>query len=134
MINGIKMGNKGIGYWVAVAALILTLVATILYWGDTRATDVSRTLLVITLVVGVVLLLAELFFDAHWMNLGLIVCAVLLIIGLVSSAGSQVNQIGYVVSGLDPFSTIASYVVSMIVGAVALIGFLAANFLGMEKE
>lgn len=125
--------EKGIGLYLATAAAVLALIAVILYSSAADSSGDIVVLLVIGLLVLAGVIVASFFKNVHWLNLGFFVAAVLFTFGLVLSLSAQINQIGYVVAGLDPYSTISTYVTSLILGIVALLLTIAASFFGLQK-
>ncbi|MCD7880616.1 MAG: hypothetical protein LUG47_02865 [Clostridiales bacterium] len=122
--------NKSGGFYLTILAAILTIVALIAYSNVMYTYSTITVLLVIALVLELLPLL--------WNNEVLTGAAPVLNAALLASAGMwsasvMVNQIAYVVSGLDEVSTIVSYIVYAAVTIVGILLNIAAAFLKWEK-
>ena len=127
--------NKSIGFYISSLGALAALVSLFLYRGVNRA----ETYIVILLgviaalqVIGAVLLA----FVKNCIFLSLIttVNAVLAAAALTNSFFTQVDAIGYVVSGLYDFSTIQPFITAVIPMAVTLVLYIVASYSGLEKE
>lgn len=122
--------NKSGGFYLTALAAILTLVALITY----NSVMYTLTLTTVLLVVALVLELVPLFLNIPLLTgVAPVVNTVLNGAAAMASASVMVNQIAYVISGLDQMSTIASYIVFASVAIVAMLVNIVAAFLKWEK-
>ncbi|MCD7760977.1 MAG: hypothetical protein LUH16_04285 [Clostridiales bacterium] len=122
--------NKSGGFYLTILAAILTIVALVAYSNVMYTYSTITVLLVIALALELLPLL--------WNNEVLTGAAPVLNAALLASAGMwsasvMVNQIAYVISGLDEISTIVSYIVYASVVIVGILLNIAAAFLKWEK-
>ncbi len=122
--------NKSGGFYLTILAAILTIVALVAYGNVMYTYSTITVLLVIALALELLPLL--------WNNEILTGAAPVLNAALLASAGMwsasvMVNQIAYVISGLDEVSTIVSYIVYAAVTIVGILLNIAAAFLKWEK-
>lgn len=122
--------NKSGSFYATGLAAILSLVSLIVY------TNVmyTYTLIYVLLVAALVLEVLPLFLNnAILTGVVPVVNAVLMGAAGMGSAVVMVNQIAYVVTGLDQMSTITSYIVFASVAIVAMVVNVVAAFLKWEK-
>ncbi|MCD8366592.1 MAG: hypothetical protein LUC48_00985 [Clostridiales bacterium] len=122
--------NKSGSFYATGLAAILSLVSLIVY------TNVmyTYTLIYVLLVAALVLEVLPLFLNnAILTGVVPVVNAVLMGAAGMGSAVVMVNQIAYVVTGLDQMSTIISYIVFASVAIVAMVVNVVAAFLKWEK-
>ncbi|MCD8341393.1 MAG: hypothetical protein LUC87_04450 [Clostridiales bacterium] len=122
--------NKSGSFYATGLAAILSLVSLIVY------TNVmyTYTLIYVLLVAALVLEVLPLFLNnAILTGVVPVVNAVLMGAAGMGSAVVMVNQIAYVVTGLDQMSTIISYIVFASVAIAAMVVNVVAAFLKWEK-
>ncbi|MCD7919906.1 MAG: hypothetical protein LUG45_07510 [Clostridiales bacterium] len=122
--------NKSGSFYTTGLAAILTLVALIVY----NSVMYTYTLIYVLLVAALVLEVLPLVWNnAILTGVVPVVNAVLTGAAGMGSAVVMVNQIAYVVTGLDQMSTIVSYIVFASVAIVAMLVNIVAAFLKWEK-
>ncbi|MCD8127507.1 MAG: hypothetical protein LUD82_08730 [Clostridiales bacterium] len=122
--------NKSGSFYTTGLAAILTLVALIVY----NSVMYTYTLIYVLLVAALVLEVLPLVWNnAILTGVVPVVNAVLNGAAGMGSAVVMVNQIAYVVTGLDQMSTIVSYIVFASVAIVAMLVNIVAAFLKWEK-
>ncbi|MDO4647615.1 MAG: hypothetical protein Q4B26_03110 [Eubacteriales bacterium] len=119
--------NKAFGFYGTLCAAILSLAAMIVYRGVLYRMPVVFALLGITVVLTV---LAAFLSGKKWEVLNYLasVNAVLTACAAIIAVALMVNQVAYVVSGLDPMKTIMSFVVYEILAVIALLINLISSF------
>lgn len=124
--------KKSIGFIFAVIAAVLSLVACIVYTQVMYKLPVVFVFLVLELAVTVVLFL--LIGKNHPAKDFLALLSTIFIAG-AAGAGFylMVNQIGYVIAGLDGIDTIMSFIVFEAITIVAMIVSIIGNFLPVTK-
>ncbi|MCD7917848.1 MAG: hypothetical protein LUF84_05290 [Clostridiales bacterium] len=122
--------NKSGGFYLTALAAILTLVSLIVY----NSVMYTYTLIYVLLVAALVLEVLPLFLNIPFLTgVAPVANAVLNGAAGMGSAVVMVNQIAYVVTGLDQMSTITSYIVFASVAIVAMLVNIVAAFLKWEK-
>lgn len=128
------MKNKALGSYLACAVAVLSLVAVIIY-GSVSLKEAS----VNGLMIGAIVLAAASFFLSKLLENSWI-CALLpvattavLTLAVGNAFIPMIDQLGFVVSGLDPFSTIAGFVTFAAVTVVAMLISLVSCFVSFEK-
>ncbi|WP_418969421.1 hypothetical protein [Alloscardovia omnicolens] len=69
-----------------------------------------------------------------WLNVLVVVSAVLTASAVSWSALVMVNQLGYVAAGLDPVNTVMSYIVFIVIAVITLVVNLIASFMGLGSS
>ncbi len=125
--------KRNFGAYLAVFAGILAIVALILYNGVMYQLPVVRLLLIAAALVGVLHLLLSGMIPRIAAYLP--ICqSVLLVSAAVWGSNLMVNQIAYVVSGLDGMDTILGWVLFLAFTVVAFIISLIAAFWRVKAE
>lgn len=127
--------NKSVGFYISSLGALAALVSLFLYRGVSRAETYILILLgviVVLQVVGAVLL--AFVKNCVYISLIITVNAVLAAAALTNSFFTQVDAIGYVVSGLYEFSTIQPFITAAVPMGVTLLLYVIASYSGLEKE
>lgn len=128
------MKNKAIGSYLSAASAVLSLVAVFTY-----GSVLVRTGSVTPLVIAAIVTAAASFgigklVDKNWIAALLpIATPVLLTFAIGNAFVPMIDQLGFVVSGLDPVSTITGFVAFVVIALVAMIASLVACFTRFEK-
>lgn len=127
--------NKTIGFYLSQIAAILVLAGIAFYWQASR----KENYIVVIMLVAVLLQAAGSVImirirNCKWTSLILTVNAVLVAAALVNSFYTQVDSLGYVVSGLYGFETVRNFVTSAICMAAALLLYIISSYIGFEKN
>ncbi|MCF0134683.1 MAG: hypothetical protein HUJ72_12520 [Blautia sp.] len=125
------MKGKTAGFYMTIVAALLSVVGAILYGSVMYKLNMVYGFLIAAIVLGV---LAFLLGKTSVVNLIPVVNAVLMASAGVWAASLMVNQIGYVVAGLDGFNTIQSFVIFEVVAVLAMLLNIIASFLPMKKN
>ena len=124
--------KKAGGFYLTLAAAVLALVGVILYGSVMYRMNAVYVLLAAAIILGA--LVFVLTGKTVLANLLPVVNAVLMASAAVWSASLMVNQIGYVISGLDGIDTIMSFIVLCVLAVIAMLLYIVASFLPMEKD
>lgn len=128
------MKNKALGSYLACAVAVLSLVAVILY-GFVSIKEASvNVLMIVALVLAAASVLLSRLIENNWI-LALLPVATTAVLTLAAGNAfmPMVDQLGFVVSGLDPFSTITGFVAFVAVTVVAMLTSLVSCFASFEK-
>ncbi len=123
------MKNKSKGFYLTAAAAVLSLVGICLY----PTVQYQWIGAYILLAIAVVLAAGGAFIKCGCANLIPCVNAVLTASAAVWATKPMVDPIAYVVSALDPFSTILTFVIFVALVAVAMILNIVAAFIPQNK-
>ncbi len=125
-----KKGKLTIGFIFSLIAAVLALVACIVY------TQVMYTMtpVYILLIAAVVLACLAFVLKPFPAEILPVVNGFLIASAAVWGAKNMVNQIGYVVSGLDGIETIQTWIVFTAIAVVAIIVNIIAGFLPQRKQ
>lgn len=127
--------TKAAGFYPALAATVLALVALICYLPARGAVQNAILVMAAAVAVQVLLnLLALKIQNRTVMNLGVSVSAVLCAAGIMLSLPMQLDNLGYLVSGLYSVGDLQNYLLFLVMGVVALLLYLAASFMEQVKE
>ena len=124
--------KKAGGFYLTVTAAVLALVGVILYGSVMYRMNAVYILLAAAIVFGI--LVFVLTGRTELVNLIPVINAVLMASAAVWSANLMVNQIGYVISGLDGIDTIMSFIVFCALTVIAMLLNIIASFLPMAKD
>ena len=128
------MKNKAFGSYLAGAAAVLSLVAVIVY-GSVSIKNSSVTGLLIGAIVlaAASFVLSKLVENSWIVALLPVATTAVLTLAIGNAFTPMVDQLGFVMSGLDPFSTIADFVTYVVIAAVAMLVSLVSCFVSFEK-
>ena len=129
------LANKTVGFYITVVATVLAIISLVLYTSTTSALGVVYGLICAAIVVEVLLIvLSKVMGNKPVLNLASSVCAVLLGYALVTSFNTQLDAIGYVVSGLYTFEQIQPFVIFAVFLAVTFLLYIIASFMDLGKQ
>ena len=126
-----NLSKKKAGSYISLAAAIVLIVSIILYGSVMHPYAYTTALLwpaVICAALGFILS------DRAVGSLMPVAAAVLVSLAAVYGISLMVNQIGYVISGLDDINTISGTIRFEIAAVIALILSILASFLPMAKK
>lgn len=124
--------KKAGGFYLTLAAAVLALAGVVLYGSVMYKMNAVYILLAAAIVLGV--LAFVLTGKSTVVSLIPVVNAALMASAAVWSANLMINQIGYVIAGLDGVDTIQSFIVFCAVAVAAMLLNIIASFLPMAKE
>lgn len=124
--------KKAGGFYLTIAAAVLAIVGAVLYGSVMYKMNEVYILLAAAIVLGV--LAFVLAGKTALINLVPVVNAALMASAAVWSANLMVNQIGYVIAGLDGMDTIQGFIVFCVIAVVAMLLNIIASFMPMAKE
>ncbi len=124
------MKNKSVGFYLTLAAAVLMLVGLPFYAQSAYAitTVYIMTVIVAVAVVGMFLTKGEIA------NGLCIVGTVAAAAAVIFSFSTQLDAIGYVLSGLYTFSQIQGFVVFAVLAIIGWILLIVASFTGVSKK
>lgn len=124
--------KKAGGFYLTLAAAVLALAGVVLYGSVMYKMNAVYILLAAAIVLGV--LAFVLTGKSTVVSLIPVVNAVLMASAAVWSANLMINQIGYVIAGLDGVDTIQSFIVFCVIAVIGMLLNIIASFLPMAKE
>lgn len=121
--------NKTAGYYLTLLAAILSLVALFTYQAVLIKVSAPSVATAVAAVVFVVVTLLESKFNSTiLLRLIAFVNAMLMAFALISGIGPMINQIGFVIAGLDPVSTITAVVAFAVLSGISMLLNIVASF------
>lgn len=128
------LAKKTTGFYLTVLAAILALVALLFYKSAETPAGIVFVLVPIAAVVELVLILGSAFAGNRGVfNLAATVNAVLIAAALVLSFSTQLDYLGWVVSGLYSPNQILSFVTFAAITAVAMLLNVIASYMDLGK-
>lgn len=128
------MKNKALGSYLACAAAVLSLVAVIVYsFVGLKEASVTGLLIGAIVLAAASFVLSKLVENSWIVALLPVATTAVLTLAVGNAFIPMVDQLGFVVSGLDPFSTIAGFVTYVVIAAVAMLVSLVSCFVSFEK-
>lgn len=124
--------KKAGGFYLTVAAAVVAILGIVLYGSVMYKMNEVYILLAAAIVLGV--LAVVLTGRTSVANVIPVVNAVLMASAAVWSANLMVNQIGYVIAGLDGMDTIQGFIVFCAAAVIGMLLNIVAAFLPMAKE
>jgi hypothetical protein len=120
--------NRGIGCYLTLAAAILSLVSVITYATVLHTMTPVYVLQIVAIILAVVAIVGAKSENPifPWVTC---VNAALMALAAGISASVMVDAMGYVVSGLNTFDTIQSYIVFLVVAVISMVLNIIAGFL-----
>ena len=126
--------KKSVGFYLASASAVLTIVCLILYPGVFARTGAVNTFLVLGLIAAVAAVGISFTVKNELTNLIAVVSSTLLILAFCLSIGPMVTPIAYWYAGLYDYSTVSAYFTFAIVWAIAWILSVVVAFTGVFKK
>jgi len=126
--------KKTIGFYFVIIAAVLTAAGMYLYPSVYAKTSLAPTFLLVSLIAGIVTVLAALVIGKEFSNFLVIVFAVLLMVAIGITIAPMVTPIALWYAGLYDLNTVNSY---FTFGGVALVAWLLAvisSFTGVVKK
>lgn len=125
---------RAAGFYPAMAAAILALIALISYIAAPGAVRDAEFTMLAAIVLQVVLILVSLRSRNQVVqNVGVSICALLVTSALVLSVSSQLDYLGNLVSGLYSVQDMINYLLFLGFGGAALLLYLVSSFLEQVK-
>lgn len=129
-----NMKNKTIGFYLLIVAAVFSVVGVFFYNGA----EVTSSSIIVMVVISAVLAVAAAALAAakpglRFLNLAATVCAVLLAWALIQSVSSQLDPLGWWVSGLYTFDQVMGYLVFAALSGVSILLYLVTSFVNLEK-
>lgn len=129
------MAKKSAGFYFTIVATILFIVGTVMYTSVMYTNTVVFVMLALAIIWEVlVIVLSGKFGDKAFFNWTPVIGAVLAAAAAVWGAELMVNQIGYVIAGLDEMGTIMSFICYEVVMVVTLLVCIICSFLKQTKD
>ena len=126
--------NKTFGFYLSLVAVILALAGFVMYRQAGHTESYIEVLLLVTVVLQILaMIVLKVAPDFKWTSLLLTANAILTAAALVNSFYTQVDFIGYVVSGLYEFATIKKFIISAVLMALSMIAYIVSSYSGFQK-
>ena len=126
--------NKTFGFYLSFVAAILALIGFVMYRQSGHTESYIEVLLLVTVVLQILaMIVLKVAPDFKWTSLLLTANAILTAAALVNSFYTQVDCIGYVVSGLYEFATIKKFIISAVLMALSMIAYIVSSYSGFQK-
>ena len=126
--------NKTFGFYLSFVAAILALIGFVMYRQSGHTESYIEVLLLVTVVLQILaMIVLKVAPDFKWTSLLLTANAILTAAALVNSFYTQVDFIGYVVSGLYEFATIQKFIISAVLMALPMIAYIVSSYSGFQK-
>ena len=126
--------NKTFGFYLSFVAAILALIGFVMYRQSGHTESYIEVLLLVTVVLQILaMIVLKVAPDFKWTSLLLTANAILTAAALVNSFYTQVDFIGYVVSGLYEFATIKKFIISAVLMALSMIAYIFPIFFSSAK-
>lgn len=126
--------NKTFGFYLSFVAAILALIGFVMYRQAGHTEAYIEVLLLVTVVLQILaMIVLKAAPDFKWTSLLLTANAILTAAALVNSFYTQVDFIGYVVSGLYEFATIKKFIISAVLMALSMIAYIVSSYSGFQK-
>ena len=126
--------NKTFGFYLSFVAAILALIGFVMYRQSGHTESYIEVLLLVTVVLQILaMIVLKVAPDFKWTSLLLTANAILTAAALVNSFSTQVDFIGYVVSGLSEFETIKKFIISAVLMALSMIAYIVSSYSGFQK-
>ena len=126
--------NKTFGFYLSFVAAILALIGFVMYRQAGHTEAYIEVLLLVTVVLQILaMIVLKVAPDFKWTSLLLTANAILTAAALVNSFYTQVDFIGYVVSGLYEFATRKKFIISAVLMALSMIAYIVSSYSGFQK-
>lgn len=127
--------SKTVGFYLTVIATILAIIGLVNYASAPNAISIVYILVGIAIAVEVVMvMLSGILGNKPLLDLASSICAVLMSIAIAISFRTQLDAIGYVVSGLYTLEQIIQFVYFVAFAAVSLLIYIIASYMKLSKR
>lgn len=128
------MKNKALGSYLAAAVAVLSLVAVVVYNSVSLQNSSVFGFLIGAVVLAAASVALSKLVENNWIVALLpVATSVVITLAIGNAFTPMVDQLGFVVSGLDPVSTIAGFITYVVIAAVAMIASIVSCFTSFEK-
>lgn len=129
------MAKKSIGFYFSLIAAVISLVAVFLFGGVTYKDSIVYVFLIAAVVVeALVLVLSGMKGNLPLLDWAPIINAALMASAAVWGVSLMVNQIGYVIAGLDEMSTIMGLIYFEVAAVAGMLLNIIASFMRQGKQ
>ena len=125
---------KIVGFVLACASTVLSLVCAILYKFVYLQTKGPFALLIVALLAGIAALALAIKLGKEIPNVCLIVHTVLVMAALGMSIAPMVNEIGLVYAGLNPQTNVTGFYTFAVFAGITWLIAVVASFIGVSKK
>lgn len=127
--------KQSIGFYAMILAAILSVAGLAVYGSVMYTLNLVRYLLIAAVALAaVVIVLTFVIGHKSIFSAVTVINAALMAASAVYGASLMVNQIGYVIAGLDDMSTIQSFITFTVIAVISMLLYIIASFLPMAKE
>lgn len=128
------LSKKTLGFYLTAAAALLSVIGLIFYRSAMAGVSGVFTLVMIAVAVEIIMVIATAVIgNKKILELSSSICAVVMAGALIMSFIPQVDNLGYLVSGLYSFSDMKSFILYAVFALAALICYIAASFMDQSK-
>lgn len=128
------MKNKALGSYLAAVAAVLSLAAVVVYNFVSIQNSAVMGLLIGAVVLAAASVALSKLVENNWIVALLpVATSVVITLAIGNAFTPMVDQLGFVVSGLDPVSTIAGFITYVVITAIAMIASVVSCFTSFEK-
>lgn len=127
--------KQSAGFYALILGAVLSVAGLVTYGSVMYTMSLVRYLLIAAVVLAAVVVV--LTFTVGYKSVFsavTVINAALMAAAAVYGASLMVNQIGYVIAGLDEMSTINSFITYTVIAVVSMLVYIVASFLPMAKE
>ena len=129
------LANKTVGFYFTIAATILAVIGLVNYSSASGAIRIVFVLVGAAIAVEALLLvLSALIGNRTALNLASSVCAVLMATALVQSFTTQLDPLGFVVSGLYTIDQVMAFLIFAGFAAASMLLYIVASFMNLGKQ
>ena len=125
---------KIVGFVLACASTVLSLVCAILYKFVYLQTKGPFALLIVALLAGIAALALAIKLGKEIPNFCLIIHTVLVMAALGMSIAPMVNEIGLVYAGLNPQTNVTGFYTFAVFAGITWLIAVVASFIGVSKK
>ena len=127
--------KQSAGFYALILGAVLSVAGLVTYGSVRYTMSLVRYFLIAAVVLAAVVVV--LTFTVGYKSVFsavTVINAALMAAAAVYGASLMVNQIGYVIAGLDEMSTINSFITYTVITVISMLVYIVASFLPMAKE
>lgn len=128
------MKNKALGFYLAAVVAVLSLVSVIVYGSVLVQDSIVTVLMIAAAVLAVATAVLGKLVENNWIValVPVVNCAVITM-AIGAAFLPMIDQIAFVVTALDPYSTISALVIFAVIAVIALVANVVSCFVSHEK-
>lgn len=129
------LGKKSVGFYLTVIAAVAAVIGVINYISASGATESVMILTAAAVIIEILMIIGLAVVKSRFvLNLFPTVCAILMSAAVAFSFNTQVDGLGFLISGMYSFDDMKNFLLFAGFGVLAAVLYIISSFTDMEKQ